>query len=128
MADKSIQNQVGVVEDMLVKAFSFYGRALLDSEKYEITFRVKDEKMTFKVGKDHLLPDVRSISVVGMVNGESEKDALGRKRIPKKKKTGARTDRILKMQIVNCPIYRKPYKQFSRNSDIKRRSSMWTTS
>ncbi|MCD7451285.1 hypothetical protein HAX54_010638, partial [Datura stramonium] len=31
-------------------------RALMDSEKHEIIFRVKDDRITFKIGRGHLLP------------------------------------------------------------------------
>ncbi|MCE3215666.1 hypothetical protein HAX54_003158, partial [Datura stramonium] len=67
--------------------FLVTGKALKDSKKYEIIFQVKDEKITFKARKNHLLPiDVGNIFVVGMVDDENCKVGHKSKESSKKKK------------------------------------------
>ncbi|MCD9638374.1 hypothetical protein HAX54_022313 [Datura stramonium] len=40
---------------ILARSFLTIGRALMDSEKHEIMFRVKDKSITFKVVRGHML-------------------------------------------------------------------------
>ncbi|XP_059310138.1 uncharacterized protein LOC132061315 [Lycium ferocissimum] len=83
MADKSIKKPIGVIDDVLVQVGKFMfpvdfvildcavdrdipiilgrpflatGRALMDSEKNEIKFRVNDEEVTFQASKGMKLP------------------------------------------------------------------------
>ncbi|XP_070056989.1 uncharacterized protein LOC142167255 [Nicotiana tabacum] len=83
IADRSIKRPVGIVDDVLVKVGKFFlladfvildcavdkeipiilrrpflatGRALMDSERNEIKFRVNDEEVTFQASKGMKLP------------------------------------------------------------------------
>ena len=92
MADRSIKRPVGVVDDVIVRVGEFLlpadfvildcavdrdipiilgrpflatGRALMDSEKNEIKFRVNNEEVTFQASKGMKLPSAyESISVI----------------------------------------------------------------
>ena len=92
MADRSIKRPVGVVDDVIVRVGDFMlpadfvildcavdrdipiilgrpflatGRALMDSEKNEIKFRVNNEEVTFQASKGMKLPSAyESISVI----------------------------------------------------------------
>nr|XP_016453119.1 PREDICTED: uncharacterized protein LOC107777578 [Nicotiana tabacum] len=96
MADCSIKRSVVIVDDMLVKVGKFHlpanfvildcavdkeipvilgrpflatGRALMDSERNEIKFRVNDEKVTFQANKGMKLPhEYESILVIDVVD------------------------------------------------------------
>ncbi|XP_019235190.1 PREDICTED: uncharacterized protein LOC109215558 [Nicotiana attenuata] len=96
MADRSIKRPVGIVDDVLVKVGKFHlpadfvildcavdkeipiilgrpflatGRALMDSERNEIKFRVNDEEVTFQASKGMKLPhEYESISVIDVVD------------------------------------------------------------
>ncbi|XP_019225073.1 PREDICTED: uncharacterized protein LOC109206681 [Nicotiana attenuata] len=96
MADRSIKRPVGVVDDVLVKVGKFHlpadfvildcavdkeipiilgrpflatGRALMDSERNEIKFRVNDEEVTFQASKGMKLPhEYENISVLDDVD------------------------------------------------------------
>nr|XP_016461102.1 PREDICTED: uncharacterized protein LOC107784478 [Nicotiana tabacum] len=96
MADRSIKCPVGIVDDVLVKVGKFHlpanfvildcavdkeipiilgrpflatGRALMDSERNEIKFRVNDEEVTFQVSKGMKLPhEYESILVIDVVD------------------------------------------------------------
>ncbi|XP_059295634.1 uncharacterized protein LOC132048971 [Lycium ferocissimum] len=96
MADRSIKRPVGVVDDVLVRVGAFMlpadfvildcavdrdipiilgrpflatGRALMDSKKNEIKFRVNDEEVTFQASKGMKLPSAyESISVIDSVD------------------------------------------------------------
>ncbi|XP_075098626.1 uncharacterized protein LOC142175537 [Nicotiana tabacum] len=96
MADRSIKRTVGIVDDVLVKVGEFHlpvdfvildyavdkeipiilgipflatGRALMDSERNEIKFRVNDEEVTFQASKGMKLPhEYESISVIDVVD------------------------------------------------------------
>ncbi|XP_070015443.1 uncharacterized protein [Nicotiana sylvestris] len=96
MADRSIKRPVGIVDDLLVKVGKFHlpadfvilncavdkeipiilgrpflatGRALMDSERNEIKFRVNNEKVTFQASKGMKLPhEYESISVIDVVD------------------------------------------------------------
>ncbi|XP_060216483.1 uncharacterized protein LOC132643970 [Lycium barbarum] len=95
-ADRSIKKLVGVVDDMLVRVGEFLlpvdfiildyaidldisiilerpfyatGRALMDSEKNEIKFRVNDEEVTFQASKGMKLSSAyESISVIDAID------------------------------------------------------------
>nr|XP_016473640.1 PREDICTED: uncharacterized protein LOC107795497 [Nicotiana tabacum] len=96
MADRSIKRPVGIVDDVIVKVGKFHlptdfvildyvvdkeipiisgrpflatGRALMDSERNEIKFRVNDEEVTFQASKGMKLPhEYESISVIDVVD------------------------------------------------------------
>nr|XP_016478901.1 PREDICTED: uncharacterized protein LOC107800267 [Nicotiana tabacum] len=96
MADRSIKRPVGIVDDVLVKVGKFHlpadfvildcvvdkeipiilgrpflatGRALMDSERNEIKFRVNDEEVTFQASKGMKLPlEYESILVIDVVD------------------------------------------------------------
>ncbi|XP_070036214.1 uncharacterized protein [Nicotiana tomentosiformis] len=96
MADRSIKRPVGIVDDVLVKVVKFLlpanfvildcavdkeipiifgrpflatGRAVMDSERNEIKFRVNDEEVTFQASKGMKLPHAyESISVIDIVD------------------------------------------------------------
>ncbi|XP_009593659.1 uncharacterized protein [Nicotiana tomentosiformis] len=96
MADRSIKRPVGIVDDVLVKVGKFilpadfvilncvvdkeipiiFGRpflstkrALMDSERNEIKFRVNDEEVTFQASKGTKLPHAyESILVIDIVD------------------------------------------------------------
>ncbi|XP_075088345.1 uncharacterized protein LOC142170351 [Nicotiana tabacum] len=96
MADRSIKRLVGIVDDVLVKVGKFHlpadfiildcavdkdipiilgrpflstGRALIDSERNEIKFRVNDKEVTFQASKGmKLLHEYESISVIDVVD------------------------------------------------------------
>ncbi|XP_070015594.1 uncharacterized protein [Nicotiana sylvestris] len=96
MADRSIKHPVGIVDDVLVKVGKFHlpadfvildcvvdkeipiilgrpflatGRALMDSERNEIKFRVNDEEVTFQASKGMKLPhEYESISLIDVVD------------------------------------------------------------
>nr|XP_009795131.1 PREDICTED: uncharacterized protein LOC104241873 [Nicotiana sylvestris] len=96
MADRSIKRPVGIVDDVIVKVGKFHlpadfvtldcaidkeipiilgrpflatGRALMDSERNEIKFRVNDEEVTFQASKGMKLPhEYESISVIYVVD------------------------------------------------------------
>ncbi|XP_070029067.1 uncharacterized protein [Nicotiana sylvestris] len=96
MADRSIKRLVGIVDDVLVKVGKFNlptdfiildcavdkdipiilgrpflatGRALIDSERNEIKFRVNDKEVTFQASKGmKLLHEYESISVIDVVD------------------------------------------------------------
>ncbi|XP_070019541.1 uncharacterized protein [Nicotiana sylvestris] len=96
MADRSIKRPVVIVEDVLVKVGKFHlptdfvildcavdkeipiilgrpflaiGKALMDSERNEIKFRVNDEEVTFQASKGMKLPhEYESISVIDVVD------------------------------------------------------------
>ncbi|XP_019237028.1 PREDICTED: uncharacterized protein LOC109217253 [Nicotiana attenuata] len=96
MADRSIKRPVGIVHDVLVKVGKFHlpadfvildcavdkeipiilgrpflatGRALMDSERNEIKFRVNDEEVTFQASKGMKIPhEYESISVIDVVD------------------------------------------------------------
>ncbi|XP_019241564.1 PREDICTED: uncharacterized protein LOC109221543 [Nicotiana attenuata] len=96
MADRSIKRTVGIFDDVLVKVGKFHlladfvilncevdkeipiilgrpflatGRALMDSERNEIKFRVNDEEVTFQASKGMKLPhEYESISVIDVVD------------------------------------------------------------
>nr|XP_016511214.1 PREDICTED: uncharacterized protein LOC107828432 [Nicotiana tabacum] len=96
MADRSIKRPVGIVDDVIVKVRKFHlptdfvildcavdkeipiilgrsflatGRALIDSERNEIKFRVNDEEVTFQASKGMRLPnEYESISVIDVVD------------------------------------------------------------
>ncbi|XP_059280978.1 uncharacterized protein LOC132034604 [Lycium ferocissimum] len=97
MADRSIKKPVGVIDDVLVQVGKFMlpadfvildcavdrdipiilgrpflatERALMDSKKNEIKFRVNDEKVTFQASKGMKLPSAyESISVIDSFDG-----------------------------------------------------------
>ncbi|XP_059302275.1 uncharacterized protein LOC132054249 [Lycium ferocissimum] len=112
MADRSIKKPVGVIDDVLVQVGKFMlpadfvildyavdrdipiilgrpflatGRALMDSEKNEIKFRVNDEEVTFQASKGMKLPSAyESISVIDSFDGiddavehKMEEESLG---------------------------------------------------
>ncbi|XP_059310955.1 uncharacterized protein LOC132062392 [Lycium ferocissimum] len=112
MADKSIKKPVGVIDDVLVEVGKFMlpadfvildcaidkdifiilgrpflatGRALIDSEKNEIKFRVNDEEVTFQESKGMKLPSAyESISIIDSFDGiddaidhKMEEESLG---------------------------------------------------
>ncbi|XP_070015446.1 uncharacterized protein [Nicotiana sylvestris] len=96
MADRSIKRPVEIVDDVIVKVGKFHlpsdfvildcaidkeipiilgrpflatGRALMDSERNEIKFRVNDEEVTFQASKGMKLPhEYESISVIDVVD------------------------------------------------------------
>nr|XP_016440793.1 PREDICTED: uncharacterized protein LOC107766510 [Nicotiana tabacum] len=96
MADRSIKRPVGIVDAVIVKVGKFHlpadfvildcavgkeipiilgrpflatGRALIDSERNEIKFRVNDEEVTFQESKGMKLPhEYESISVIDVVD------------------------------------------------------------
>ncbi|XP_070013316.1 uncharacterized protein [Nicotiana sylvestris] len=96
MADRSIKQPVGIVNDVLVKVGKFHlptdfvildcavnkeipiilgrpflatGRALMDSERNEIKFCVNDEQVTFQASKGmKLLHEYESISVIDVLD------------------------------------------------------------
>ncbi|XP_070013717.1 uncharacterized protein [Nicotiana sylvestris] len=96
MFDRSIKRPVGIVDDVLVKVGEFHlpadfvfldcvvdkeipiilgraflatGRALMDSERNEIKFRMNDEEVTFQARKGMKLPhEYESISVIDVVD------------------------------------------------------------
>nr|XP_009784508.1 PREDICTED: uncharacterized protein LOC104232927 [Nicotiana sylvestris] len=96
MADRSIKRPVGIVNYVIVKIGKFHlpadfvildcavdkeipiilgrpflatGRALMDSERNEIKFRVNDEEVTFQASKGMKLPhEYESISVIDVVD------------------------------------------------------------
>ncbi|XP_070004541.1 uncharacterized protein [Nicotiana sylvestris] len=96
MSDRSIKRPVGIVNDVLVKVGKFHlpadfvildcavdkeipiilgrpflatGRALMDSERNEIKFRINDEEVTFQASKGMKLPhEYESISVIDVVD------------------------------------------------------------
>jgi len=96
MADRSIKRPVEIVDDVLMKVQKFLlhvdfeilncvvdkeipiilgrpfhaiGRAIIDSKRYEIKFRVNDEEVTFQVIKVMKLPHAyESISVIDVVD------------------------------------------------------------
>ncbi|XP_016440992.1 uncharacterized protein LOC107766681 [Nicotiana tabacum] len=96
MADCSIKRPVGIVDDVLVKVVKFLlpanfvildcavdkeipiilgrpflatGRAVMDSERNEIMFRVNDEEVTFQASTGMKLPHAyESISVIDIVD------------------------------------------------------------
>ncbi|XP_060202606.1 uncharacterized protein LOC132631024 [Lycium barbarum] len=94
MANRSIKRPLGVVDDVLVRVGEFLypadfeildcavdkdiilgrpfpttGRALMDSEKNEIKFRVNDEEVTFQTSKRMKLPSAyKSISVIDTID------------------------------------------------------------
>ncbi|XP_019251309.1 PREDICTED: uncharacterized protein LOC109230243 [Nicotiana attenuata] len=96
MADHSIKRPVGIIDDVLVKVGKFHlpadfvildcavdkeipvilgrpflamGRALMDSERNEIKFRLNDEEVTFQASKGMKLPhEYESISVIDVVD------------------------------------------------------------
>ncbi|XP_070022354.1 uncharacterized protein [Nicotiana sylvestris] len=96
MADRSIKRPVGIVDDVIVKVGKFHlptdfvildsaidkeipiilgrpflatGRALMDSKRNEIKFRVNDEEVTFQARKGMKLPhEYESISVIDVVD------------------------------------------------------------
>ncbi|XP_059310889.1 uncharacterized protein LOC132062313 [Lycium ferocissimum] len=112
MADRSIKNPVRVIDDVLAQVGKFMlpadfmildcaidrdipiilgrpflatGRALMDSEKNEIKFRVNDEEVTFQASKGMKLPSTyESISVIDSFDGiddavehKMEEESLG---------------------------------------------------
>ncbi|XP_075088610.1 uncharacterized protein LOC142170617 [Nicotiana tabacum] len=105
MADRSIKRPVGFVDDVLVKVGEFHlhadfvildcvvdkeipiilgkpflaiGRALMDSERNEIKFRVNDEEVTFQASKGMKLShEYEIISVIDVV--DEVEDAFGMK-------------------------------------------------
>ncbi|XP_070052838.1 uncharacterized protein [Nicotiana tomentosiformis] len=96
MADHSIKRPLGIVDDVLVKVGKFFlpadfvildcdddkeipiilgrsflatGRALMDSERNEIKFRVNNEEVTFQASKGMKLPHAyESISAIDVVD------------------------------------------------------------
>ncbi|XP_060170588.1 uncharacterized protein LOC132601525 [Lycium barbarum] len=105
MADRSIKRPVGVVDDVLVRVGDFFlsvdfvildcavardipiilgryflsmGRALMDSEKNEIKFRVNDENVTFQDCKGMKLPSAyKSISIIDAIDVETVNSLVG---------------------------------------------------
>ncbi|XP_070032676.1 uncharacterized protein [Nicotiana tomentosiformis] len=66
MADHSIKRPVGIINDLLVKVGK---RALTDSKRNEIMFRVNDEEVTFQASKGMKLPHTYEIiSVIDVVD------------------------------------------------------------
>ncbi|XP_059277894.1 uncharacterized protein LOC132032122 [Lycium ferocissimum] len=112
MADRSIKKPIGVVDDVLVQVGKFMlpadfmildctvdkdipiilgipflatGRALMDSEKNEIKFRVNDKEVTFQESNGMKFPSAyESISIIGSFDGiddavkyKMEEESLG---------------------------------------------------
>ncbi|XP_059285581.1 uncharacterized protein LOC132039047 [Lycium ferocissimum] len=112
MADRSIKRPVGVVDDVLIQVGKFMlpadfiildcvvdkdipivlerpflaaGRALIDSEKNKIKFRLNDEEVTFQASKGMKLPSTyENISVIDSFDGiddavehKMEEESLG---------------------------------------------------
>ncbi|XP_070029146.1 uncharacterized protein [Nicotiana sylvestris] len=96
MVDRSIKRSMGIIDDVLIKVGKFHlpadfvildcaidkeihiilgrpflaiGRALMDSERNKIKFRMNDEEVTFQASKGMKLPhEYESISVIDVVD------------------------------------------------------------